>query len=278
MQTVAKSAINMEERMKVAIVGMAPSWTRAPFQEDWEIWRLNEAYKIDAHYGIDTEEITDQWFQIHQPWDFKRKLDTEGEYDHLDWLKEKHSFPIYMQEKYPEIPSSVKYPFEEICKFHGLNESTRYFTNSAAHQIAFALMKDATTIGMWGWELSSDTEMKYEKPSVEFWLGVAQGLGVEIVLPHGSPILGGRRRVYALGDVPAVNRMHIEIQRNKAHHLMREAEHNIALAKGDEDLEKQVEYYAESIFQTGRVAALQRLMDELDDVGDPRGERKDDTV
>jgi hypothetical protein len=263
--------------MKVAILGMAPSWVQAPIGKDWEIWRVNEAYKIDAHYKIDTETWTDRWFQLHQPWDFKRKLDVQGEYDHIDWLKQEHSFPIYMQEKFEEIPNSLEYPFSAICEYHGLSESTKYFTNSAAHMIAFALYLEATTIGLWGWELSSDTEMKYEKPSVEFWLGVAHGMGVQIALPKGSPLLGQRRRVYALEDVPAVNRMHIEIQRNRASHNLRDAQHELSIARNESSEtpdDARAEIAGRVVYESGKVAALERLLDELDDVGDPRGERK----
>jgi hypothetical protein len=68
--------------------------------------------------------------------------------------------------------------------------------------------------------------------------------------------------------------MHIEIQRNRARQSVRESEHGMAVARGEGDKEKQAEYYLESTFHAGKVAALERLMDELDDVGDPRGERK----
>ena len=259
--------------LKVAILGMAPSRIYAPWDNpDWEFWRINEAYRIDQFYNRETR--ADRWFQLHQYWDFTRKL-NRSDYEHWDWLQEEHDFPIYMQEEFEEVPSAVQFPLDEIIEYFECDENTRYFTNTLSMLVPFAMYEGATDIGIFGWELASTTERMHEKPSAEFWLGVAHGRGVRIHIPPGCQLLGQTKRIYAFEDVPAVNRMHMESRLNTLHRQQSEIYRKIDEAHTNEEKTRLTLTYTGL---GGAISEVRREIDELDDVMDPRGEKPDRKV
>ena len=256
---------------KVYIVGMASSASMLPndAHENAETWKLNEAYRLDEYYG--RVVTATRWFQFHQRWDFTRRqnVNRKGE-DHWSWLRKQHPFPIYMQEQFPDIPSSVAFPLGDITR-DLLGDSVpfhfSFFRNSLAYQVAFAIWLGFKKVGIYGWELASDTEMKYERPSATFWLGwLAALIGPEnIEIPMGGRLLAGGARRYAFDDVPAVNRMHIESSLNNVRGLEYDAQVNLRRDPNDQEAK------LASVFFAGQRTSYERLMAELDDVSDPRG-------
>jgi hypothetical protein len=212
-----------------------------------------------------------RWFQFHQRWDFTRRQNVglSGK-DHWSWLRQEHPFPIYMQQRFHDIPSSVAFPVADITR-DLLGPATPYhfmfFRNSLAFQLAFAIWLGFKQVGIYGWELASDTEMKYERPSATFWLGwLASLIGPEnIEIPIGGRLLAGGARRYAFDDVPAVNRMHIESSLNHIKSLEYAAQ--VELRRDPKDWKAK----ENSIYLAGQRSAYERLMSELDDVSDPRG-------
>ena len=52
--------------------------------------------------------------------------------------------PVYMQQTFPAIPGSVRYPLEQALRTFG-----RCFTSTASYMIALAIMEGCDTIGVW---------------------------------------------------------------------------------------------------------------------------------
>ena len=258
---------------KCWICGMAPTIAQLPpdAEDSGEIWKINEAYRLDAYY--DRPVKATRWFQLHKRWDYTRRQNrastTINVKDHWAWLRQDHDFPIYMQQEWEDIPDSVEFPLDEMCKDFGIegNPHLVYFRNSTAYLIAFAVWMGFKEIGIYGWELASETEMMYEKPSALFWLGIAAAyLGPEnIDIPVGSKLAGWGQRRYAYDDVPAVNRMHVESRmgdaKQKEYQALRE------LRRLPSDLNTR----DAAMYASGQVRAYQDMIEELDDVMDPRG-------
>ena len=81
----------------------------------------------------------------------------------------------------------------EILDLEGLAKIGRdYFTSSIAYMIAEAIRRGATTIGLWGVDLSDDTEYVDQRPCAEYWLGLAQGMGIEVYVPPQSAIFNAQ--------------------------------------------------------------------------------------
>jgi hypothetical protein len=99
-------------------------------------------------------------------------------------MMEQTKFPIYMQEKNPDIPMSVRFPKEKIMEEFG-----NYFTNSISWEIALAVMEGFKEIHLYGVDMATHSEYAYERPSVEYFLGWAQGRGIKIMIPQKSDLL-----------------------------------------------------------------------------------------
>lgn len=212
-------------RDKVAIVGFAGTTRHlAPYDNDeWEIWSLNEAHRQPW-----MKRIT-RWFQIHKDWDYK-KQNNESYREHWEWLQQKQPFPIYMQEQPVDIPSSVELPLRDIIeKFCGNyqrgtltdSEVIEYFTSSFAYMGSLALFMGFKEIGVWGFEMATDTEFRYQKGSTEFWLGII-GQHAKMLLPNGCQLLNGKLYGYEVSRM--INRQRLEFLKSRFDYELKQAE------------------------------------------------------
>lgn len=190
----------MKER-KVCLVGFArPSRNETPWDdESYEFWGCNEGYVLPF-------PKIDRWFQIHPFVSFSRS-DNQNDPKHFEWLQKEHPFDIYMQRKYQFVPSSVGYPIDELDMMF----NRKYFRSSFDFMIAMALAEGYTTIGMYGFDMASGTEYGHQRPSAEYWLGRAEGMGVTIEMPLRSNLLRGS--VYGFGDNSVGFRQQLEIRK-----------------------------------------------------------------
>lgn len=160
------------KRTKLAIVGFAASSMHlAPFDDPtWEIVGLNQLYRKIPR--------ADRWLEIHHNWN---EHVVEGT-DHEQWLREA-PIPIYMVERVPRIPNSVRYPIERVMDGH-----LDYFTSTVAFGLALAIQEGFTHIGLYGIDLIVGDEYFYQKPCTEFWIGVAHGKGIVMDIPKTSAL------------------------------------------------------------------------------------------
>ena len=172
-----------EGQKKVALVGFADSWKTAPFDDaSIEIWGLNELWKYVPRW--------DRWFEIHDDETLgvtKRDL-TEGEIKrHLDWLAAQPAGkPIYMRPEFCDgrFPAAVPLPLSALCAQFG-----RYFTSTIGYMIAMAIMEGYDWIGLYGIDLASDVEYRFQRPNAEYLVGLAKGMGKTVVLAETSAML-----------------------------------------------------------------------------------------
>lgn len=176
---------------KIAFLGGASTITHTPWWDPtWELW---------AHASCRSKCVRepDVFFDLHPPalWTNPKKKFWDPSY--YDWLKQNH-VPIYMQEKYPEIPASIKYPFATmITEF-----PTGYMTNTMAYMMALALMEGVTHIGVFGCNYGADSEYGPQRGCAEYWLGIAEGRGVRVLLPPGCDLLNRPNLLYGYESHP----------------------------------------------------------------------------
>src|SRR3990167_9912925 len=221
-----------QKRSKVAIVGFAGTTRHlAPFDDkEFEIWGLNEAHRQPW-----MKRIT-RWFQIHERWDFTKQNNTSYK-EHWEWLQREHPFPIYMQEKYPDIPSSVEFPLDQVVGTFLRNvkrgtsantysnqkelEINEYFTSSFAYMCSLALLEGFKTIHVYGFEMATDTEYRYQKGSTEYWLGIATALCDEVYIPFECRLLGGAKYGFEVSRM--INRQRLEFLKGRYNQELEEA-------------------------------------------------------
>ena len=77
---------------------------------------------------------------------------------------------------FKNVVNQDNYPLEDIIRDTG----SQYFTNSIAYMMALAYYRGATEINIFGVDIESDTEYKFERPCVAYWTGYLKAQGVKM--------------------------------------------------------------------------------------------------
>lgn len=146
---------------QVAIIGLSSSHDLAPWGDSsWEKWGLpwDEGYWIRC----------DRLFEMHD----LRLLESEHSKRPKDYMDRLMNIdvPLYMQESY--FLNATRYPFEEVAK---------NWNSSIGYMIALAIHERVDRIGLWGVDMKHSEEYGYQRPNTAYLLGLAEGLGIELV-------------------------------------------------------------------------------------------------
>ena len=196
----------------IALCGFSPTSRHlAPFDDERvTIWGVNEAHRHKTAYM----KRWDGWLQLHERWDFTKGSSIATK-EHWEWLQQEHDFPIYMQQHWDDIPSSVEYPLDEIRQaFPGAVEllptgeelARDYYTSTFAYMCALAMLEIEKQdlpgrIEVYGFDMATWTEFQYQKGSTEFWIGYARGRGIEVTVPYKCRLLNGKLYGYEVSRV-----------------------------------------------------------------------------
>lgn len=162
---------------EVTIVGFAPSWEETPWDNAGELWGMNALHKVAP------DKPWNAWFQLH---DIERAHPHDKE-EHVSWLIQS-GLPVFMFEEHlvkVPIPNGIPFPRQEIMDFLGTN----YFTNTVSWMVGFALLQQRKKINIYGIDMAQDSEYQHQRPSCEYLIGIAKGLGVDVYIPETSDLL-----------------------------------------------------------------------------------------
>lgn len=171
---------------KIAIIGKCSN-TRgdAPLRDNsWEIWNL----------AWDPLPVSHRTFEMHENW---RNFLGGGDAAemHRAWLIGQ-TVPVYMLKKEHDVPMSVEYPMDAIADFTGRTRyGTAYLESSIAYMFALAMLERADKIGVWGCDLSTGGEYAYQRPNMEYLIGIARGMGINVYVPPQNALLSPMRTV-----------------------------------------------------------------------------------
>jgi len=127
----------------------------------------------------------DRIFDLHSKHVWQKKKHWMKDYQ---GFLEKCPVPVYMQEHYKSVPQSIRYPKERV-----LSEFRRYITSQTGWMIALALTEGVTHLGFYGIHYAHEDERGWQLACAEYWIGLAEGRGVQIAIPPGSPLLRNPR-------------------------------------------------------------------------------------
>lgn len=167
---------------RVIILGQGPGFENCPFEGVDEVWTLNMApFKVkqcDRVFVMDPLETkTDisrgfyHGMLEHERGekipvtveDYKQKLNDEG-------------ITLVSAYKYDGVEHYEPYPIREIFEW----ASTDYFANTVSYMIAYAIYHGVEYIEFWGVNQAAASEFIMHKGCIEFWIGIAVGLGIGI--------------------------------------------------------------------------------------------------
>jgi hypothetical protein len=197
---------------KIAIIGKAPSSALlAPYGDpDWEIWILNTLGSA--------KEVPrwDRQFELHDLCLAK----NPGFGNYYDYLKEESGKrPVYLRDDPPaEFKGGIRYPYAAVQETFAGFAGRDYLTNTVSLMAALAVYehligkmhhepdgaprRPVAELGMWGVDMAQhnaaytfanagffSSEYARQRPSVEYWIGVAEGKGIHFTVPPQSDIL-----------------------------------------------------------------------------------------
>ena len=172
----------------VVILGCSDRFNFYGAADDFEWWSMNNCYR--SHPEVDFT----RWFEIHRIEKaggrfLRRDSANIGEGTVDDYLTDLNGLgiPVYMQRRWREVKRSVEFPLMAV-----LSRFPRgYFNNSIAWMIGFAIVEGFTEIHVCGLSDPLDDFAEYyvHRLSTEYMLGVAEGLGIKVVVPHNSELL-----------------------------------------------------------------------------------------
>lgn len=192
------SAANVTSPRKIAIIGKAPSSVAlAPYGDaSWDVWILNTL----GH----ANEVPrwDRQFELHD-----LEMTKHKDYgDYYPWLARQER-PVFLRDEPPkEFKNGVRFPLGEILEHFKHLSGRTYLTNSVSLMVALAIYEHeigepTAEIGLWGVDMAQHalkgaghvgwftSEYARQRPSVEYWLGIAEGKGIRVTIPAQSDIL-----------------------------------------------------------------------------------------
>jgi len=144
----------------------------------WEKWGL----------AWDLLPVCDRYFEMHAFWrNFRdNKEDAEEHWRFLAGL----SVPVYMRQVEKDIPTSVEYPFDAVgmC-IKQFNQGVPYLESSIAFMLGLAILEKADWVGVWGVDMGTTTEYFYQRPNMEYLIGLARGRGIKVVIPTACALM-----------------------------------------------------------------------------------------
>lgn len=219
--------MSWNDKKKIAILGSAPSSCMlAPFKdESWAIWCVSPALYPQV-------PRSDAWFELHrftlaQP----GKNGEPGTRPHHSaefgaFLKQ-HKGPVFMSEVHPDIPTSVRLPYEHLNETFG----PYFWQSSMSWMLALAIDLKPDEIGLWGVDMSATEEWSYQRPACQHFVGLAIGLGIKVTIPPESDLMRPPT-MYGIGEL---SERYIKLSARLAEH---EAQRAVITAQHNECVQR----------------------------------------
>ena len=188
--------------MNIAFIGFADKAYEVvkTLPKTTEIWTVNHGHKFGFRI--------DRLFEIHS----RKNLEDPNCYEketrllHLNFLNDKHDFPIYMQTA--GYPAAVEYPIDDAVKLAG----GKRFASSFDYMAALAILRKVDRVDVYGFGMDYyETEYRYQKPSALYWIGRMEGAGIVVDAERLMPEM----KLYGYEQAQMVGRHTLEAHQKK---------------------------------------------------------------
>ncbi len=175
------------------------------------VWdsQADEIWTVNWFYLYDWVPRVDRLFEMHPVWLFTYNEQAEWQKprDHWQYLHQPLPYPVYMLADIPEIPACIRYPIEDVTAYlfgerliKGRNLQD-FYTSSFDYMMALAIHEKWDVVELYGFEMGSLTEYRYQREGGAFFIGQAVARGIQVILPEKSVLLRARRYGYEGGQM-----------------------------------------------------------------------------
>lgn len=149
----------------------------APWRDpEWEIWGLPwiSYPRLTIAFEIHSQALIDQ----SQTW--------LGKGDWLARFNERcpDTLVYCAPSRLHAFKKAIRYPLDDVAR----SLPIFYLENSIAYMLALAIHKRVDEIGLWGVHMYAGYEADLAQASVAYLVGLAQGRGIKVTIPPGSPL------------------------------------------------------------------------------------------
>jgi hypothetical protein len=174
--------VTKKTRKHVAIVGGAPSWEGAPFDDpEWEVW------SISAMWNQIPQDKVHKWFELHNVRTIEER--PEEAYPGLkSWLfKDKNRSPLVIFEGFgiDATLNSEFYPRQKIETRFGKD----WWSSTIAWMLGLALEESEGKIGLFGVEMCMTEEYGDQQAALRHFRDIALLMGRDVIFPSGCNML-----------------------------------------------------------------------------------------
>jgi hypothetical protein len=161
---------------RIAILGRAEgTLSLAPIDDpEWEIWSMpwvKQTHRVDRFHDPHTQLFWDKSVR-NNGWEPRHNRDYPD-------------VPVYCDSsRVGMFKCGRVYPLDTVSGVLPV----RFLECTVAYQIAQAIHEEADEIGLYGVHLGAGTEYGYQRPSVMYLIGLAQGRGIKVTVPKGCPL------------------------------------------------------------------------------------------
>ena len=267
--------------MIIAIVGSAPNWQAAKKSKADLIFGVNFVWKRDIEFDV--------VFDMHELTYYSRDKTDPEKKRHWQYLQDKPTYKVIslLNDQLPY--ETIEYPINDAVQLlkninrAGSKEKTAVFLSSFDYMIAYAILKGATQIEVYGFDFGhTKTEYKYQIPGKNFWLGYCAGRGIDLILEEETALLN--YKMYGYEGVNMIQRQELEkieafmtaeFEESAADHHVLQGELNAWMKKaqaGDKEAQQVVAVMQEEAlvkfqrvaFNEGKLTMLKLLISEID--------------
>lgn len=180
----------------------------------------------------------DAVFEMHPAGEYTNPMVERSEYWN-EFLQKQTAAVVYMQTADPRIPAAKAFPFDSVVnkylkKFLRADQINKYFTSSPCYAIALACYFGYDRIELYGIEMETNSEYIYQRDGVGLWVGIALGLGIEVILPRNTTMFAAPLYGYD-DDHTQITREDFEDNANALERAYDESAAKMEYAKGKLD-------------------------------------------
>jgi hypothetical protein len=179
------SGILTSNRKKVVIMGAGTdSYPLAEYEEQtWELWCCNALWRLG--FDADKRFRADRWFEMHPRF-------AQSEQDLARLIVAPVDVYTLQATDASWVLNWIRYPLERINSM-GFRPS---FASTFAYQIALAISLKMHTIRLVGIYMIEGREALIERANLLYWIGVAEGLGIEVQIVDSHENLATHPHLY----------------------------------------------------------------------------------
>ena len=169
---------------ELIILAMGPTRNQCPY--DAETWGVNNGYKQAKEAGGHLDKL----FLAHT-----QVKDEQGD-NIFNWAEiNSLGVEVINTHKVKGLKSKL-FPMKRIVEKFGVN----YFSDTICYMLVYAIdqatgkedgelkLRYPMRIRLYGADMHTKDEYALEKPAIEYWIGVARGLGIEVEVSEGSAL------------------------------------------------------------------------------------------